>query len=265
MEFLRRDGVALGYRLAEGDGDPVVLVHGWCCDHTFMQPQFDHFAKSGRSVLSLDLRGHGDSDKPVQDYPMSGFSDDIVWMVRELGLERPVVVGHSMGGVIAFDLAVRYPDFPAAIVVLDSSIALTATARAGMSAFIEALAGVRYKDAVEEYAARVLFIETDDADRRRRILASMVSAPQSMMVAAFTGLRDFDPAGAEQRIVAPSLYIAADEPQPRSDMARLHDLIPHLHYGRVVGSGHFCQLEVPDQVNAMIDRFLKVTSVGPAG
>lgn len=54
--------------------------------------------------------------------------------------------------------------------------------------------------------------------------------------------------------------VAADEAQPRSDMSRFHemfpDILPDILYGKTVGSGHFCQLEVPEQINAMIDRFL---------
>jgi len=53
----------------------------------------------------------------------------------------------------------------------------------------------------------------------------------------------------------PGLYIAADELQPRSDTIRFHEIL----YGKTVGSGHFCRLEVPEQVNAMIERFLTVT------
>jgi pimeloyl-ACP methyl ester carboxylesterase len=56
----------------------------------------------------------------------------------------------------------------------------------------------------------------------------------------------------------PSLFIAANEPRPRSEITPLRELIPQMAYGQTVGSGHFCQLEVPDQFNAMIDRFLAV-------
>jgi hypothetical protein len=53
--------------------------------------------------------------------------------------------------------------------------------------------------------------------------------------------------------------VEANEPQPRSDMARLHDMFPQILHGKTIDSGHFCQLEVPEQVNAMIDRFLATT------
>lgn len=57
----------------------------------------------------------------------------------------------------------------------------------------------------------------------------------------------------------PGLYVAADELQPRSDMARFHEMFPQILYGKTVGSGHFCQLQVSEQVNAMIARFLAIT------
>ena len=67
----------------------------------------------------MDLRGHGESDKPSQTYTMDGLADDLAWLLGELGVARPVVVGHSMGGVVALVLAARYPELPAAIVMVD--------------------------------------------------------------------------------------------------------------------------------------------------
>ena len=61
---------------------------------------------------------------------------------------------------------------------------------------------------------------------------------------------------------APAVYIAADELQPRADMTRFHELCPKLLYGQTAGSGHFCQLEVPEQIDAMIERFLSVALPG---
>jgi pimeloyl-ACP methyl ester carboxylesterase len=79
MPFLHRDGVSLFYERTGGEGCPVVLVHGWSCDHTFLAPQAEHFARLGHAVFALDLRGHGLSDKPHQPYPIAAFSDDSRW------------------------------------------------------------------------------------------------------------------------------------------------------------------------------------------
>ena len=103
MQSLRRDGVTLFCEQAPGDEPPILLVHGWCCDHTYFVPQFEHFASRGHRVVAVDLRGHGRSDKPQQGYTMQLFADDLAWICQRIGVEKPVVVGHSMGGIVAFD------------------------------------------------------------------------------------------------------------------------------------------------------------------
>jgi pimeloyl-ACP methyl ester carboxylesterase len=104
--------------------------------------------------------------------------------------------------------------------------------------------------------ANSLFIPTDDRQRKERILKEMSSAPQHMMVSAMESLRSYDAATVADGCAVPALYIAVDEPQPRTDVGRFRELLPRLVNGKTVGSGHFCQLEVPEQVNAMIERFL---------
>ena len=259
MRQLDRDGVALYYEEAGGREPPVLLVHGWCCDHTYFAPQFEHLAERGHRVVAVDLRGHGKSDKPHQRYAMQDFADDLAWMCLRLELAKPVVVGHSMGGIVAFDLAARYPDLPSSVVMLDAAVVLPSAARAAIPSLLEELRGPDYQNVLRGYASKSLFIPTDDEQRKERILRSMSSAPQHVVVSAFEGLRDYDPTEAAGGLALPGVYIAADELQPRSDMTRFHEMFSDIQYGKTVGSGHFCQLEVPEQVNAMIERFLAVT------
>ena len=90
-------------------------------------------------------------------------------------------------------------------------------------------------------------------------MQQMSSAPQHVVVSAFEGMQDYDPTKAGGRLAVPALYVAANEPQPRSDMGLFQEMFPQVVDGKTVGSGHFCQLEVPEQVNVMIDRFLAST------
>jgi pimeloyl-ACP methyl ester carboxylesterase len=221
MPIMQRAGVAHHVDITDGQASPVVL-------------------------------------KPHQPYPIEVFADDIAWMCDELKLRKPILVGHSMGGIVAFDIAARYPGLPGAIVMLDSAIVLPKAARAGIPAFLEKLQGPDYASAMRDFVERVFFLPTDDPVRKRSILEAMAGAPQHVMAAAYRGLADYDPERARDRITIPSLYIVANEPSPRTDMARLRELIPHLSVGQTVGSGHFCQLEVPDQIGAMIGQFMRV-------
>lgn len=258
MAFLHRDGVALYYERREGPGTPVVLIHGWCCDHTFLAPQAAHFADAGHDVIAVDLRGHGHSDKPHQSYPIATFADDVAWICGALGLVRPILIGHSMGGVAAYDIACRHPDLPGAFVMLDSAVVRPASAHAALLETLEGLRGSNYKDILTDLVCSAFFLPTDDPSRRARIITTMTATPQHVMVASYSTFADYDAIAEARRILAPSLYICANEPSPRADLERLRALIPNLLYGQTVGSGHFCQLEVPDQVNAMIDRFLRL-------
>src|ERR1051325_7296668 len=112
------DGLRLYYERS-GSGEPELLfVPGWCCDHSAFQPQFDHFART-HAVTSLDLRGVGQSDGPAEGYSISELADDVAVFCAAVGIEKPVVVGHSLGGMIAVDLAARHPDLPSALVLVD--------------------------------------------------------------------------------------------------------------------------------------------------
>jgi pimeloyl-ACP methyl ester carboxylesterase len=255
MPFLHRDETALFYDWIDGDKETVLLIHGWCCDHRFLKPQADHFASKGHSILSLDLRGHGQSDKPGQPYPIAGFAEDIAWICDQLSVTRCLVIGHSMGGTIAFDLAMRRPDLARAVVMLDSSVLPTEASRSALPAIVAELRGADHRGALRRIASSTFFLPTDDPARCNWILDVMSAAPQHVMSEAYAGIADFDVRAALDRISVPMLYIAANEPAPRSDIVALGALFPAMQFGRTVGSGHFCQLEVPDQVNAMIARF----------
>ena len=118
MPYAELDGLRLYYERA-GSGEPELLfVHGWCCDRTAFKPQFDHFART-HAVTALDLRGCGRSDCPADGYTIPDFADDLARFCAEVGIEKPVVVGHSLGGMIGVELAARHPSVPGALVLVD--------------------------------------------------------------------------------------------------------------------------------------------------
>ena len=162
MRSAERNGVKLFFEEARGAGAPVVLVHGWCCDHSYFAPQFEHFAKKGRRVVALDLRGHGLSDKPRERYTMQGFADDIAFICDHLGLGKVVVIGHSMGGIVAFDLASRYPELVSALIMLDAAIVLPPAARAVVPGLVAELSGPGYQQAISDF----IYEDFASSDRR---------------------------------------------------------------------------------------------------
>jgi pimeloyl-ACP methyl ester carboxylesterase len=255
MPWLERAGVSLFYEEA-GDGEPpLVLVHGLGCDHSFMAPQFDAFAGVHR-IIAVDLRGHGRSDKPRQDYTIPAFADELAWVLRELAVERPVIVGHSMGGAIGLELSAEQPERLAGIVVLDTAVLPSPNVWAGVQPVIAALKAPGYEQAARRVFAEAFFLPSDDPKRKEAIVAAMLSTPQHVLASAFENIFAWDSAAAVARCRVPTLYVASS--RPRGDLVRFGAACPTLVHGQVVGSGHFLQLEGPDQVNAMIRRFLAI-------
>ena len=255
MSRLRRDGVALFYEEAGVGEPPMLLVHGIACDHTHLTPQLEYFSGDHR-VVAVDLRGHGQSDAPQQEYTIEGFADDLAWVCTRLGLENPVVVGHSLGGRICLALAASYPDLPVAVVAMDSTIVPPRERSEMMRPYIESLRTPAYPEELRRFFSG-FFLPTDDPERKARILAQAPSTPQHVVASAWeNGFFAYDDAAAAAACRVPVLYI--DAGTPNTDLSRFGELCPRLVTGKTVGSGHFVQLEVPEQVNAMIERFLAV-------
>lgn len=254
MQKLIRSGVTLCFEEAGSGDPPLLLVHGWTCDHTYMAPQFDYFQENHR-VVSVDLRGHGQSDKPEQDYTMNVFVEDLVWLCCQLGLKKPVVIGHSMGGMIAVELAGQSPDVPGAVVTLDAPIVPQVGRQEGRLKFAEALRGPDYRKVQREFVDKFLFIAADDPALKARVVRGMSSAPQHVMASAYSHTITQDSDAAVAACQVPLCVLGATSWQ--SDVPRLHELCPHAVIGQTIGAGHFHQLEVPEQVNAMIARFVK--------
>ncbi|HKY51675.1 MAG TPA: alpha/beta hydrolase [Candidatus Limnocylindria bacterium] len=258
MAEVSRDGVRLHY-VGAGSGDPpLVFVHGWCCDHTFFQPQFEHF-KSSHRVVTLDLRGCGRSDRPEDGYDIPSQADDVAALCRKLGLSRAVIVGHSLGGMIAIELAAREPSLVGAVVSVDPGpIDPLPSIVQVFEALIAQLEGPDSEAARLAYV-EALFLPTDDPHLRRRVVETMCSVPASIAVAVLRGVVAWNGVGAFTAVNAPTLILRS-RPGGSNDPTRLLALRPDVTVGVTVGSGHFNQLEVPEQVTPMIERFVRIAT-----
>ena len=97
------DGVMLSY-LESGEGRPIVFIHGWAATSRFWEGIVSHL--SPFRIIAPDLRGHGDSGKDSGiDYSTQRLVKDILELVDALGLVKPIIVGHSLGGIIAAECA----------------------------------------------------------------------------------------------------------------------------------------------------------------
>ena len=245
----------LYYERAGSGGRELLFVPGWCCDHSAFQPQFDHFAQTN-TVTAIDLRGVGQSDAPDDGYGIRELADDVAQFCGVVGIEKPVVVGHSLGGMIAVELAARYPALPSALVLVDPGpIDPLPETRQFFDVAADYLAGPGGDDVrrlwVEDMGAR-------DEVLARWIVEHMSAVPLPIATAVIRGINEWNGVGAFTMCVAPTLLLRRGlDSDPEA--LRLRRIRPDLEIGVTVGAGHFHQLEVPDQVNAMIERFLAIS------
>lgn len=106
----------------EGDGDPVILLHGFPELAYSWRHQIPALAAAGYRAIAPDLRGYGASDRPsrVEDYGIQALAGDVVALMDALGLARAHVVGHDWGGSLAWVAATLHPDRVASLVILNS-------------------------------------------------------------------------------------------------------------------------------------------------
>ena len=241
-----------------GTGEPtIVLVHGWGFGNpSIFVPQFEHLATRHR-VLKLDLPGHGRSDLPP---PGFGWKDCVTAIIATLdtaGVDRAVVCGHSFGGRMAVEIAAAYPSRTAGIALLDPVILFPEPVRQqAVTGLVPALRSEHWLQALEGYFSR-LFSPYDPPELQSQVLTELGLVRPEMAAPIMEEGMATDGSEFLARVQCPVLLVSAGAPV---DIARFRALQPEAFVGSVVGSGHSLTLVVPDQVNAMLDRFLELTT-----
>jgi pimeloyl-ACP methyl ester carboxylesterase len=187
---------------------------------------------------------------------MVAFADDLARLCTELALVRPIVVGHSMGGNVALELAARRPELLSSIVLIDSVVFSSQSFRDALQPVLEALGGSDYA-AVCRQAMLSTCLPTDDETRKRMLIASLPKAPQHVLTSTLKNhLLDYDSTPAAVGCHIPTAYIGATIPM--ADLVQFRRHTPQLVTAQTLGSGHFSPLFVSDQINTMIQTFRDV-------
>ncbi|MGW7543585.1 alpha/beta fold hydrolase [Streptomyces sp. NPDC054770] len=250
--------------LDTGSGDPVVLLHSGYVDHRFWYPQIPALAAEYR-VIAPDARGHGFSANASEPFR---WADDLAGLLRHLGAGPAVLVGVSMGGVIATDTVLEHPELVRAVVTcgaatgdfrftdpwhteLQAEYARTLGAgdiEGWLDAFVKVVPGAhRTLDAVDpeiprrlrELALHSISKHTpDEPDRLVRVTDSWSRVPKTD-VPVLTINGDLEPA---------DLLAAAD---------RLAREVPNGRAEIIEGTGHYPNLEQPEIFNSILLGFLR--------
>lgn len=234
----------------QGKTLPVVFVHSLAGNSTHWTAQLEHLRRTRRAV-ALDLRGHGQSEQPKNgDYTLTAMAGDIAAVVDTLGLDRFVLVGHSLGGGIALIYAGSHPERVAGLVLVDPIGDGKQIPPPEAQAF---LAGFEsdYKGTSVKYWTQ---IAGPDSAIRGRLLTDLQAIPQAAFVKMLSEMLRFDPDSSLARYQGRKLAIVT----PSNDMPfSLHRLGKGFPHHMMQGTGHWIQLDKPGEFNRILDEFLE--------
>jgi pimeloyl-ACP methyl ester carboxylesterase len=198
-----------------------LLIHGLASNARMWDGVACALADRGHDALTVDLRGHGRSAKPDGPYDMATVADDVAAVIRELGLDRPVVAGQSWGGNVVLELALREPSLVRGVVCVDGGWLEPCASFPSWEACRETLAPPRlaglHRDEIEGYlrSAHADWPETgiQGALANFEVREDGTIAPWLTFdrhIAVLRGLWDHRPSEIYARVPVPVLLIPAD-------------------------------------------------------
>jgi pimeloyl-ACP methyl ester carboxylesterase len=254
MPIFDGGGISIFYH-DEGQGEPLLLIHGFPLSSDMWEPQRAALMHRFR-VIAPDLRGTGKSDVPTGGYSMAAYADDLIALLNELGIAQAIVGGMSMGGYIAFELLRRAPDRVSGLILIDTkATADDEEAKAKRRSLIDQVRSEGSRAAVETekmFTERTHQETPDLIEFARRIMSAM---PADGIVGALEAMiaRPESTAMLSEIRVPTLVIVGSHDTLTPPDAARaMQAAIPNAQLVVIDGAAHGSNLERPDDVNKAI-------------
>lgn len=229
-------------------GTPVVFLHSFSGNTAHWAAQLAHL-RPERRAAALDLRGHGRSETPkdLGKYTIEPMAGDVAAVVNTLGLDRFVLVGHSIGAAVAIAFAAAHPDRVAGLLLLGPPGKVPDEQAAQILSAIEA----DYEPVMRQYWDKLMAGSIPKV--RRVLIREMQAVPKDIGLALIKATFAFDPVPALLAYPGPKLAIVTDQNDQPYD---LHKLVPDLPSKRIGGTSHWPHMDKPRAFNDILDGFL---------
>ena len=249
-QFIDIEGINLCYEV-QGEGAPVIILHGWGCSKDTVQSITQHLSKTHRA-FALDMPGFGETLPPSEVFGIEQYTQVVENFCRLMKIENPILIGHSFGGRIS---------------ILFSSRNQTSKVMLVDAAGIVPKRTLKYHIKVRSYKIYKkllpLFVGKQEAERRieerrNRSGSADYRAAQGIMRAVFVKIVNEDLKYVMPKIKAPTLMIwgELDTATPLSDARTMEKLIKGSGVAVMKGCGHYSFLDNPRQFFAIVDAFL---------
>jgi len=248
----------------DASGVPVVMLHGATDSWRSFEPVLPHLPDDIRAI-AVTQRGHGEAPKPEGRYLVEDLAGDVVGLMDDLGIERAVVVGHSMGSWVTHRLAIGHPERLLGI-VLAGSFQPRLAGDPEAEAVMHELADV--PDPVTAEVARDFQVSTTarplDPEFLEMVVSESLKLSARVWRALFEGFAGIDHAEELARVNLPALLLWGDKDAfiPRAVQDGLLETLPDSQLVAYEGTGHALHWEEPERFAADVIAFSRSVSGG---
>ncbi len=257
MPRIEINGIQLYYE-THGAGPPALFLHGLGSSTRDWEFQVPAFAEK-YSVITVDMRGHGQSDKPPGPYSIRQFSEDTAAFMRALGVAPAHVIGLSMGGMIAFQLGVDHPELLRSLIIVNSAPifkprGLKEKLGAQQRILLVRLFGMKK---IGEVLSQRMFPKPEQAPIREVFVQRWAENDQRAYLASMKAIFAFDISDRIDEITAPALMVSADDDYiPVAVKQAYAARMPDARVTVIPDSRHGLPVEKPDEFNRVALDFL---------
>ena len=259
MPFFDHEGARLYYRLQgkrDAKGPTLLFIHGWCSNADHWREQTRYFGRQHR-VLTVDRRGLGRSSTPGTGHTAEQHAQDIAALLRSLKIRSVIAVGHAGGGPVTLELSRRHPRLVKATVMVDAGLYPTPNLAKRNTPFAKTLGGMLdlLSTPNGKQAFKAMYQSFFGSKCPKPVARGAVA--DALKTPIETVIKEIDVMAVNTEKMArevsqPVLWLTA----AGVDQRYVAKHLKNVQFAEVVGSGHFPQLEVPEQTNAMIATFI---------
>ncbi len=247
-----------------GSGEPLLLIMGLGGDLQAWANQVPALSRHFR-VITFDNRGAGRTSAPDRPYSIEGMAEDTVALMDRLGIEKAHILGFSMGGYIAQEIAIHHPKRVNKLILLCTAPAIDGFGRNVLRNFIDVRRSSMSREQVVRFMATWLYSPElfDDEERFRRALLNMLRNPYAQQDHAFIrqaeAILEWNPGDRVRQIEHETLVVCGKDDilVPPRNARKLAELLPNAKLVELPGAHVGC-MEYPDVYNAAFLEFLGV-------
>jgi pimeloyl-ACP methyl ester carboxylesterase len=245
------DGVSIQYD-SGGKGEPaLIFVHGWSSDRHIWDDVAPRFAKSSR-VVTLDLAGHGASGRSRRDWTIEAYSEDVKAVADALGVKKAILVGHSMGALVALEAAHRLPGRVVGFVPVDMLMNVEETMSEKQTAQMVTDLENNFAGGVEQFTREYLFTDTSDPALVERVVRQNAAAPPEIAIPSLAATWRYDARATVSEVRVPVYAINSDRYPTNVETNRRY--FASFDVTLMPGAGHYPMLENPKKFAAALQK-----------